>query len=47
MNPTGGYNLNFIDWQNEFDAVNDYDSNSGSDKEENESPIYGMDIATF
>ena len=42
MNPTGKYNLNFIDWQNEFDAVHErYDQGSG------ESPIYGMDIETF
>ena len=44
MNPTGKYNLNFIDWENEMDAVldADYDSN-----DPDESPIYGMDIETF
>ena len=44
MNPSGGYNLNFIDWQNEFDAVNDFE---GDSDEPEESPIYGMDIKTF
>ena len=44
MNPSGKYNLNFIDWQNEFDAVMDCDPD---DLEPGESPIYGMDIETF
>ena len=41
MNPTGKYNLNFIDWQNEFDRV------YGSYGQEEESPIYGMDLEVF
>ena len=43
MNPTGKYNLNFIDWENEFDAVCEADDKI----ERGEDPIYGMDIATF
>ena len=44
MNPRGKYNLNFIDWENEMDAVleADFDENDPQ-----ESPIYGMDIETF
>ena len=43
LNPTGQYNLNFIDWENEFDAVMDADENimNGDD------PLYGMDVETF
>ena len=44
VNPSGKYNLNFIDWENEFDNVYDYNS-GGSD--EGECPIYGMDLETF
>ena len=44
MNPKGKYNLDFIDWQNEFDAVNDFEEDPD---EPDESPIYGMDIKTF
>ena len=44
MNPTGKYNMNFIDWQNEMDAVLDADYDEDDPEE---SPIYGMDIATF
>ena len=46
MNPKGKYNLNFIDWQNEFDQVyggSDDDDDSDSDS----SPIQGMDRETF
>lgn len=41
MNPSGQYNLNFIDWNNETDAIFDRDPHSY------ESPIHGMDNATF
>ena len=40
-NPSGQYNLNFIDWNNEWEAVMDRDPASY------ESPIYGMDAETF
>ncbi len=44
VNPNGKYNLNFIDWDNEweqvFEAVNYYNNNR-------DVPIDGMDIATF
>jgi hypothetical protein len=26
FNPTGKYNLDFIDWENEYEAICDYDS---------------------
>ena len=41
VNPTGQYNLNFIDWNNEWDAIMSRDMDSY------ESPIVGMDNATF
>ena len=41
LNPSGQYNLNFIDWDNEWEAIMDRDPNSY------ESPIYGMDTETF
>ena len=41
VNPSGQYNLNFIDWNNEWEAVMDRDPASY------ESPIQGMDSATF
>lgn len=41
MNPTGQYNLNFIDWNNEWEAVMDRDQTSF------ESPIQGMSSETF
>ena len=37
----GQYNLNFIDWNNEYDTILNRDSNTY------ESPIYGMDTDTF
>ena len=43
FNPTGKYNLNFIDWQNEFDAVMEAEENI----REGNDPIYGMDLETF
>ena len=41
MNPKGQYNLNFIDWDNEWETVADADPNNF------ESPIPGMDAETF
>ena len=41
MNPNGKYNLNFIDWNNEYDAIISRDANSY------ESPIYGMSDETY
>lgn len=41
VNPTGQYNLNFIDWNNEWEAVMDRDQTSF------ESPIQGMSSETF
>jgi len=41
----GKYNLNFIDWQNEYEAVMecDYDGENAPEH----SPISGMDANTF
>ena len=41
INKTGEYNLNFIDWENEYENI------VCADPDDNESPIYGMDIETF
>lgn len=41
MNPSGKYNLNFIDWNNEYESVLMRDPHSY------ESPIYGMSDDTF
>ena len=41
VNPTGQYNLNFIDWNNEWEAILDRDQNSYT------SPIEGMSVETF
>ena len=41
MNPTGKYNLNFIDWNNEYESVLMRDPHSY------ESPIHGMSDETF
>ena len=41
VNPTGQYNLNFIDWNNEWERVMERDLTTF------ESPIYGMDDNTF
>ena len=43
MGKNGKYNLNFIDWDNEFDAV--YGGESDSD--ENVSKIKGMSMEIF
>ena len=40
-NPTGQYNLNFIDWDNEWEAILDREPDTY------ESPIVGMDSETF
>lgn len=45
FNPTGKYNLNFIDYQNEYEAIIDCDYDGENPPEE--SPIYGMDRETF
>ena len=46
FNPTGKYNLNFIDYDNEFEAVCEakYNLTHGIADED---PIYGMDAETF
>ena len=41
VNPTGQYNLNFIDWDNEWETVLDRDQDTY------ESPIYGMSNEVF
>ena len=41
VNPTGQYNLNFIDWDNEWETVLDRNEN------DNTSPIYGMSNEVF
>ena len=43
MNPSGKYNLNFIDWENEFDAVCEAEENIAN----GDDPIYGMDAETY
>lgn len=45
FNPKGQYNLNFIDWQNEHEAIigSEYDGENLPE----ESPIFGMDNETF
>ena len=40
FNPNGKYNLNFIDWQNEYEAIIEADYNG--EEAPVESPIYGM-----
>lgn len=45
FNPKGKYDLNFIDWQNEYEAVIDCDYDGERPPEH--SPIEGMDPATF
>lgn len=45
LNPNGKYNLNFIDWQNEYEAIIDADYNGEEAPEQ--SPIYGMEPETF
>jgi hypothetical protein len=45
MNPNGKYNLNFIDWQNEYNAI--IDSNYDEENPPTESPIYGMSAEDF
>ena len=41
VNPTGKYNLNFIDWNNEWDRIMERDLDTY------DSPIPGMDNETF
>ena len=41
VNPSGQYNLNWIDWNNEWDRIMDRDTDTY------DSPIVGMDNATF
>ena len=45
LNPTGQYNLNFIDWDNEWERVFEYQSLNNPNI--TQAPIDGMDIATF
>jgi hypothetical protein len=45
LNPTGQYNLNFIDWDNEWERVFEYQSLNNPNL--SQAPIDGMDIATF
>ncbi|KRX05189.1 hypothetical protein PPERSA_06823 [Pseudocohnilembus persalinus] len=43
-NQTGKYNMDFIDWQNEYSNIySNYDPNNQDD----DCPIYGMDKQTF
>jgi hypothetical protein len=45
FNPKGTYNLNFIDYQNEYEAI--IDCNYDEDNPPAESPIYGMSSQDF
>lgn len=45
FNPTGKYNLNFIDWDNEWERVFEYQSLNFNYS--NGAPIDGMDIHVF
>ena len=45
FNPNGKYNLNFIDWQNEHEAIIDCEYDGENPPEH--SPIHGMDAETF
>jgi hypothetical protein len=44
VNQNGMYNLNFIDWDNEFEAALEMQNGYGS---EEECPIEGMDMETY
>ena len=46
FNPTGKYNLNFIDWDNEWERVFEYQSINYNPGEQG-APIEGMDIEVF
>lgn len=46
FNPTGKYNLNFIDWDNEWERVMEYQSLSYNPAQQG-APIEGMDIEVF
>ena len=46
FNPSGKYNLNFIDWDNEWERVFEYQSLNYNPSEQG-APIDGMDIQTF
>ncbi len=43
----GQYNLNFIDWENEWEAIAESGYNWQSTDNEQDCPIHGMDITTF
>lgn len=45
FNPTGKYDMNFIDWQNEYEAVIDCDYDGENAPEQ--SPIQGMTPEEF
>ena len=48
INKTGKYNLNFIDWENEFDDVCEAEEAiRNGDIDSDDDAIYGMDIKTF
>jgi hypothetical protein len=54
MNPSGKYNLNFIDWDNEWERVFEYHNqnqygrvDTTTANNNNFAPIEGMDIDTF
>jgi hypothetical protein len=54
MNPSGKYNLNFIDWDNEWERVFEYHNqnqygrvDTSTANNNNFAPIEGMDIDTF
>lgn len=46
MNPTGKYNLNFIDWDNEWERVFEY-ANVSYNPATQGAPIEGMEIEVF
>ena len=45
FNPKGTYNLDFIDYQNEYERI--IDSNYDHEQAPQESPIYGMSAHKF
>ena len=45
FNPSGKYNLNFVDWQNQYENI--IDSNYDGENPPEQSPIYGMSNEEF
>lgn len=46
-NPKGKYNLNFIDWTNEYEAIMEGHSYDPNNVTKGPSPIYGMPMDVF